>query len=127
MASQDFSFETTEFESEHITAPWWPVSIQIALLGMSSLIAFMIFFVTPEIVRENMFAFSLIGYFFTPILTTGLLALTRGQDLKNRSIPSYRKNSGTSRIRFSGYLSITSFLVSLPLIWQLSTEIAARI
>lgn len=126
MASQDNSFETTELESEYVSAPWWPVSIQIVLLALSSLIAFMIFFVTPETVRENMFAFSFVGYLFTPILTTGLLALTRGQDLKNRSIPSYRKNSGTSRIRLSGYLSITSFLVSLPLIWQLSTEIAAR-
>lgn len=118
--------DSTDHEGEGTRAPVWPVILQIGLLVCSFAIVIMIYVFSPRIVRENMLLLSLFGYIFTPILTTGLLALTRGQDLKNRSLPGYHKYSGKSRIKLAGSLSLASFLISLPLIWQLATEIVAR-
>lgn len=126
MSLRDSSFDD-DSESDLRRAPWWPVIFQIILLLLSFTIALMIYVVTPVVIRENMLLFSLVGYVFTPVLTTGLLAVVRGKDLRDRSIPGYYRLSGKSRIKLANLLSLLSFLMSIPLIWQLATEIVARV
>ena len=115
--SEDFGY------SEIKKPPVWPLVAQVLILA-SSLV---IFILTPSFFRDAKLALTLFAYILSPFVVVALQAILRASDLKNRSIPWYDKSDGKSKVRISGFISLFSFFLSIPILWRLASEIAARV
>jgi hypothetical protein len=113
-----FTSVTYDISPENITKPpFWPLVVQIlAIFG-----SLILFVVSP---REQYLFLSLIGYLFTPFITFSSLALQRAKDLNARSNSFYDQALGKKYIRIAGILSLTSFIVAIPIVYRLATEIS---
>lgn len=97
--------------------PFWPLIIQIiAIFG-----SLVLYGVSP---REKYLPLSLVGYILTPFIVFASLALQRAKDLSARSNAFYDQALGKTYLRIAGILSITSFLVAVPIVYRLATEIS---
>jgi hypothetical protein len=109
---------TYDISPENIKKPpFWPLIIQIiAIFG-----SLVLFGVSP---REKYLPLSLVGYILTPFIVFASLALQRAKDLSARSNAFYDQALGKTYIRIAGILSITSFVVAVPIVYRLATEIS---
>ena len=97
--------------------PFWPLIIQIiAIFG-----SLVLYGVSP---REKYLPLSLVGYVLTPFIVFASLALQRAKDLSARSNAFYDQALGKTYLRIAGILSITSFVVAVPIVYRLATEIS---
>lgn len=97
--------------------PFWPLIAQFVLIFISILL----FIFSPH---SKYLPLSILGYLLTPFATFALLALSRSQDLKNRSSSFYDHALGKTYLRLSGTLSLFSFILTMPIVWRLATEIS---
>jgi hypothetical protein len=113
-----FTSVTYDISPENIKKPpFWPLIIQIiAIFG-----SLVLFGVSP---REKYLPLSLVGYILTPFIVFASLALQRAKDLSARSNAFYDQALGKTYIRIAGILSITSFVVAVPIVYRLATEIS---
>jgi hypothetical protein len=123
--SSDVSNSATQFTSvtydispENIKKPpFWPLVIQIvAIFG-----SLVLFGLSP---REKYLPLSVVGYILTPFIVFASLALQRAKDLSARSNAFYDQALGKTYIRIAGILSIASFVVAIPIVYRLATEIS---
>jgi len=117
-SGSQFTSVTYDISPENIKKPpFWPLIIQIiAIFG-----SLVLFGVSP---REKYLPLSLVGYILTPFIVFASLALQRAKDLSARSNAFYDQALGKTYIRIAGILSITSFVVAVPIVYRLATEIS---
>ena len=97
--------------------PSWPLIAQ----GILILFSVLLFILSPH---AQYLLLSVIGYLLTPFATFALLAIQRSRDLKDRSSAFYDHALGKTYLRLSGTLSLFSFLLTMPIVWRLATEIS---
>ena len=119
-SSSDFTPIRYDVSPENIKKPpFWPLIVQI----VSILVSLIIYFVSP---RSSYLGLSAVGYLFTPFIVFAALALQRAKDLSARSNAFYDQPLGKKYLRIAGMLGITSFIVAIPTVIRLATEISQR-
>jgi len=97
--------------------PLWPLIIQsVAILG-----SVVVYFASP---RSSFFILSAVGYFLTPFFVFASLAVQRAKDLSARNSAFYDQPLGKKYIRIAGALSLASFVIAIPIVIRLATEIS---
>jgi hypothetical protein len=117
-SATQFTSVTYDISAENIKKPpFWPLVVQLVAI-FASLILFTL---SP---REKYLSLSLIGYGLTPFIVFASLALQRAKDLSARSNAFYDQALGKTYIRIAGILSVASFVVAIPIVYRLATEIS---
>jgi hypothetical protein len=115
-----FSPASYEISPENISKPArWPLLLQ----SLGIVLSVAIYLVSP---RNSFLLMSAIAYTICPFFVFALLAVQRAQDLNARSDAFYDQPMGKKYLRISSYLGISSFVISIPIILRLATEISQR-
>lgn len=116
--SRGFVSPTYDISPENIKKPpLWPIIVQgVAIFG--SLIVWAL-----NLKMSNLLL-SVVCYVFTPFIVFGCLALLRAIDLTSRNSAFYDHALGKTYLRIAGTFSLVSFLVAVPVVYRLATEIS---